>query len=158
VIWCSCIAPSSAGPHLGQGDLVGEDDFLEQRALDELELALVVDVGAGEVAGQQVGGELDAAEAAMDGGGERLHGGRLGQPQRAFDQHVTVGEQADDQPVEQILLADDERRQRIAQFKDARLSGHGGSARMERLDDRLCEAIAEWTNRPTFAGEPDWDQ
>jgi len=89
-------------------DFVGEDDFVEQRAFDEFELALVINVGAGEVARQQVGGELDAAEAAVDGGGERFHRGRLGQARQAFDQHVTIGEQADHQSVEQRVLADDD--------------------------------------------------
>jgi hypothetical protein len=52
------------GLHLGGG----EDDFVEQRAFDEFELPLVVDIRADEVTRQQVGGELDAAEAAVDGG------------------------------------------------------------------------------------------
>ena len=56
------------GLDLGRGpvDLVGEEDVAEDRAGLEAELALaalgIVDVGAGHVRGQQVGGELDAAE------------------------------------------------------------------------------------------------
>ena len=77
---------------LGRGavDLVGEDDFVEQRPLDEMEarLARIVDVGAGEVARQQVGGELHTAKAGMNTGRQGLHRGGLGQAGQTLDQDV----------------------------------------------------------------------
>ena len=57
--------------HLGGGavDLVGQDDAVEHRALLDRELAGLapVDRGAGDVGGQQVGRELDALEAGVQG-------------------------------------------------------------------------------------------
>jgi hypothetical protein len=44
----------------------------------------------------------------VDGGGERFHRRRLGQPRQALDQHVAIGEQADHQAVEQRVLTDDD--------------------------------------------------
>ena len=40
--------------------------------------------------------------------GQRLHRERLGQAGHAFEQHVAVGQQADDQPLDQVGLADDD--------------------------------------------------
>ena len=40
--------------------------------------------------------------------GERGHRERLGEPGHALEQHVAVGEQADQQPVEHVALADDD--------------------------------------------------
>lgn len=101
---------------------------MEQRTFDEFELALVIDIGTGEVARQQVRGELDAAETAVDGGGEGFHCGRLGQARQPLHQHMAVGQEADHQPVEQDVLTDDDARQRLTQFKDAGLIRHGNSS------------------------------
>ena len=82
---------------------------MEQRpALEHEALVLrAVDLGAGEIRGQQVGGELHAVEAALDTCAERLDGGRLGQPRRALDQQVTIGQQRHQQPLDQRPLTDD---------------------------------------------------
>ena len=56
--------------------------------------------GADDVGRQQVGRELDALELRRRGVGERLDQQRLGQARHALEQHVPVGEQADQQPVE----------------------------------------------------------
>ena len=70
VTWRSSMASSSADCVFGRGavDLVGQHDLGHDRAGAELEVAglLVVDRDAGDVAGQQVGRELDALEAAAD--------------------------------------------------------------------------------------------
>ena len=53
-------------------DLVGEDEVVEDRAGLEAELTFaigcVVDLGAGDVGGKKVGGELDAGEAGVEEG------------------------------------------------------------------------------------------
>ena len=46
-------------------------------------------------AGQQIGRELQALEAGLDAGRQRFHRQRLGQTGNAFEQDVTVGEQAE---------------------------------------------------------------
>src|SRR5690606_31602958 len=79
------------------------------------------DVGAGEVAGQQVWRELDTTEARVHAAGQRLDGGGLGQTGQAFDEYVTTAQQADDEAVEQGVLADDAAGERFAQRDDARL-------------------------------------
>ena len=68
---------------------------------------LVVDDGADEVGRQQVGRELDARELRVDGVAERADGERLGQARHALEQHVAAGEQADQQALDHVRLADD---------------------------------------------------
>ena len=91
-------------------DLVGEQEVDDHRAeLDvELLLALPVDAGADDVGGHQVGGELDAGERAADHLGEGLDGQRLGHAGHTLEQHVALGEQADQHPLDQPVLADDD--------------------------------------------------
>ena len=50
-------------------------------------------------------------------GGQGFDGERLGQAGHAFEQDVAVGEQADDQPFGQIILADDD----LAEFVKQRV-------------------------------------
>ncbi len=91
-------------------DLVGEQEVDHDGAqLDvELFLALPVDPGADDVGGHQVGGELDAGERAADHLGEGLHRQRLGDARNTLEQHVPLGEQADEHPFDQLVLADDD--------------------------------------------------
>ena len=107
------------GLHLRGGPvhLVGEQHVVEQRAALEHEARglRAVDLGAGEIGGEQVGGELHPVEVALDAGGERLHRGRLREPRRTFHQQVAVGEQGDEKPVDERLLADDPGAQGAAQ-------------------------------------------
>ena len=89
------------GLRLGRGavDLVGEQHLAEDRSLaqDELVGLAVEDVGAGDVARQQVRRELDALVLAAEDAGERLGERRLGDAGDAFDQDVPGGEQGDEQ-------------------------------------------------------------
>ena len=62
---------------------------------------------ADEVGGQQVGRELDALEVGVDGAGERLTASVLARPGTPFEQHMPVGQQADDQPLEHCPLPHD---------------------------------------------------
>jgi hypothetical protein len=93
---------------LGRGPvhLVRQQDVVEQRPLAELELALLVavDVGADEVRGQQVRGELDAVEVALHGLGQGLDGGGLGQTRHALHQQVAVAQQADQHAVDELVV------------------------------------------------------
>ena len=74
----------------------------------ELAGLLVVDPRADEVGRDEVGRELDPLELAADRLGEGLDGHRLGQAGHAFDEDVAAGEQRDDQPLQQVVLADDD--------------------------------------------------
>ena len=65
----------------------------------------LVDKGPYQVRRQQVGGELDALVVAVERLRERRRRARLRQPRRALDEHVTVGEQPDEQAFEHVFLA-----------------------------------------------------
>ncbi len=54
----------------------------------------LVDLGAEDVAGQQVGRALDAPKYAMDGVGDHAGRGGLGQAGNTLDQQMAPGEQA----------------------------------------------------------------
>ena len=62
---------------------------------------------ADQVGREKVGGELDALELRLDGGGKGLDAQGLGESRHAFQQDVAVGEKADQQPFDHVLLADD---------------------------------------------------
>ena len=89
-------------------DLVGQDDVGEHRPLLHREFAgsRVVDLRADDVGGQQVGRELDALELQVQSAGHGADGERLRQPRHAFEEHVPVGEQADEEAVDEVPLAD----------------------------------------------------
>jgi hypothetical protein len=74
----------------------------------ELEAALLgpVDIGAGDVAGQQVRRELDAVEVALERIAKGFDRAGLGEPGRALDEQVAVGEQRDEQALDEVRLAD----------------------------------------------------
>src|SRR5205085_1868715 len=71
-------------------------------------IARIVDVRADEIRRQEVGRELDAAELAAERRGERLHGERLRESRHAFQKDVTVGEESDEESVDERLLSDDD--------------------------------------------------
>ena len=90
-------------------DLVGQQQVREDRPERGVELAglLVVDAGADEVGGDEVRCELDALELAADRLGERFDGHRLGKARHAFHEDVAPRQQGDDQPLQEVILADD---------------------------------------------------
>ena len=98
--------------HLGRRavDLVGEHEVGEDRAELGVEgvLAGLVDAGADDVGRHQVGGELQAGELAADGGRQGLDRERLRDAGHALEQHVSAGEQRDEHPLDQAVLADDD--------------------------------------------------
>ena len=93
----------------GAVDLVGEHDLGEQRAGLEDELAglLAVDRDADQVAGQQVGRELDAGELARQAAGERLGQQRLADAGHVFEQQVPVGQERDERQPDDFGLAEE---------------------------------------------------
>ena len=91
-------------------DLVGEEQVREHRAQRRPELAglLVVDPRADEVGRDEVRRELDALELAADRVGDGLDGHRLGQARDALDEQVAAAQQRDDEPFQEVVLADDD--------------------------------------------------
>ena len=78
----------------GPVHFVGQQEVGEDRPPAEFEIVLVlaIDGRAGDVAGQQVGRHLHAAELHRQRGGNRTHEQRFGDTRRTFEQHVTTGE------------------------------------------------------------------
>ena len=91
-------------------DLVGQEDAGDDRTGADVERpgGGPVDLGAGQVGGKQVGGELDPAEREVEGLGQGPHRSGLGEAGHAFDQNVAAGQERDHQPFEQGPLADDQ--------------------------------------------------
>ncbi|MCY1409883.1 hypothetical protein D9M71_252420 [compost metagenome] len=96
---------------LGRGpvDFIGQNQVAEQRPGLELHLVLAVDLlqhfGTRDVRRQQVGGELDTAHLRVQVPGQRLDRAGLGQARQAFEQQVTVGQQAEHDLPDDGLLA-----------------------------------------------------
>jgi hypothetical protein len=84
------------GLHLGRRPvhLVGQQQVVEHRAGLELERAVLgaENLGAGDVARQQVGSELDAVKVAVHGVGQLFHRAGLGETGSAFHQQVAAAQ------------------------------------------------------------------
>src|SRR5690606_37673920 len=91
-------------------DFVGEHQVGENRPELAREVAglLVVDGGADQVGGQQVGGELYARKLRTDGFANGSNGQRLSQARYALEQDVTACQQADEQAFDHVGLAYDD--------------------------------------------------
>ena len=98
--WRSCMHSSRPDCVFGEARLtsststtlakIGPGPELEAR------LALVVDVGADDVGGQQVGGALHARELAVDRARQRARERGLADARVVLDEDVALGEQGDD--------------------------------------------------------------
>ena len=90
-------------------DLVREQDLREHRPGPELELAYLLVEGAdtGDVRGQQVWRELDAAERAVEGARERLGEHGLAHAGHVLDQEVAFTQQSDQAEPNLVFLVDD---------------------------------------------------
>ena len=101
-------ALEQAGLRLGRRavDLVDEHDVREDRPGPELEavLALVEDVDADDVGGQEVGGALHARELEVERPGERASQRRLADAGEVLDEDVPLGEQRDDEVGDDLAL------------------------------------------------------
>ncbi len=101
------------GLGLGRGaiEFVGQQQIGKDRPLLEAKMPMpgaVVffqQLGAQDVAGHQVGGELHAAELQVQCLPQRAHQQRLAQARRAFQQAMAAGEQADQQLLHHRVLA-----------------------------------------------------
>ena len=119
----SCIASSSAAWVFGGVRLISSASsrLVNTGPALELEMALagavvfLQDLGADDVARHQVGRELDAAELQVQRLRQRAHQQRLAEARHAFEQAVAAGEQADQQLLDDVVLADDRLRDRGAQ-------------------------------------------
>ena len=98
--------------HLGRGavDLVGEQEVAEHRPELGVELVLAgaVHPRADEVGRHEVRRELDPLEAAADHLGDGLDGQRLREAGDALDQEVSTREQADEDPLQHLVLPGDD--------------------------------------------------
>ena len=96
--------------HLGGRavDFVGQHQIGEHRPQHGGEFAalLVVDAGADQVGGHQIGRELDALEAALHGARQGRDRQGLGQARHAFDQKMPAGQKRDQHPFQEMILAD----------------------------------------------------
>ncbi len=67
---------------------------------------LIVDVEAGDVPRQQVGGELHPLEGGADAPGQGLGDQGLSQTRNVFDQHMAFGQERDQKKLDGMLLPD----------------------------------------------------
>ena len=100
---------------LGRGpvDFVGQTDLREDRPPLELEEPLAVGrlhdhVGAEDVGGHQVGRELDAVEVEVERLGQGADQQGLAQARHAFQQAMPADEQAGQDAVDDVVVADDD--------------------------------------------------
>ena len=140
--------------HLGRRavDLVGEHEVRHHRAELDVELlpALAVDAGAEDVGGHQVRGELDAGEGAADHAGERLDRQRLGHAGHTLEQQVALGQQADQHPLDQPVLADDHPLDLVdGSLQRVHLRGEPAIA-LRRRSSRGCGLRTRVTGSPTW--------
>ena len=93
-------------------DFVGEDDVGKDRPLHERHAPAVgsflEDLGAGDVGGHQVGGELDALELEVKDLGDGFDEQGFGEAGSAGDQAVAAGEEGDEDLLDDGFLADDD--------------------------------------------------
>ena len=91
--------------------------------------------------------------------GQRFHGERLGQAGHAFEQDVAVGQQADDEPLGQVLLADDDFpqfvKQRVregARFLDRFVDGVDSCAHV-----LFSDSTDRWTSESSRSVQADFN-
>ena len=96
-------------PRRGAVDLVGQHEVGEHRAGPEAELTelLIVEVDAGQVAGQQIRRELDALEGPAHRGGEGAQQHRLACARNVLKQDVAGAEEADENFFDDLPFPDD---------------------------------------------------
>jgi hypothetical protein len=104
------------GLRRGPVDLVADDEVREDRSRLELEVAafLVIGVDSGDIAGQQVGGELHPPHRAVDGFRQRLRQHRLPHARHVLDEQVPLGDQDGEREPNGVRLAVNDRLDRRA--------------------------------------------
>src|SRR5262249_725219 len=88
-------------------DLVRQHQVRKDRPFfdSELVVAGVVDLGTDQVGRQKVRRELDALELGVDRFGQGANGQGLGQAGYAFQKAMATSKEADQHPIEQVILA-----------------------------------------------------
>jgi len=94
----------------GAVDFVGEDEVGEEGPLfgGELAGARVVDEGSDEISWEKIRGELDALELGVDTGREGFDREGFCDAWDTFEEDVSVGEEPDEEAVDEGLLSDDD--------------------------------------------------
>ena len=95
----------------------------------------IVNLGADDIGGKHVGGELEPGEFDVKAIGEGFDREGLGQARDAFEEDVAVGQQANDQAFDQVSLADDD----FAQFIEKR--AHKRAGLLDRFVDSAKTSI-----------------
>ena len=103
------------GLRFGRGavDLVGQDQVGEDRpGLEAQSLGAMIvtfnDHAADDVGGHQIGRELNARILQMQDAAQRSQQRGLAEAGHAFEQNMAAGEQADENAIDHVLLADDD--------------------------------------------------
>ncbi len=100
------------------------------------EPVLIDDFGAGDVAGHQIGRELDAAERHLQGLRQRGNEKRFGQARHAHKKRVTPRENGDEDLLHNIGLTYND-------FRDLKLNiGIGGLAEIDRFNLVGCRGFS----------------
>jgi hypothetical protein len=91
-------------------DLVGEISWAKIGPCLQVKtpVAWVVDHGADQVGGEQVGGELDAPKVAAIAWARVFTASVLARPGTPFEKYVAPGEEPDQQAVDEVTLPDDD--------------------------------------------------
>ena len=111
VTWRSCMTSSRADWTLAGARLISSASRKLANTGPELGVERVVgpvDAGADEVGRDEVRGELDALERRLEDVGEGLDRERLGEAGDALEQEVAAREERDEDPLEHLVLADDD--------------------------------------------------
>src|SRR5207302_991749 len=131
----------------GAVDLVGQEQLCEDRtaAEDEVARLAVVHVGAGDVRGQEVRGELDPPEGEAEARREGLRNQRLRQARHVLDQEVSIAEDRPEHPFEDGPLADDHGFHGVEEGSADR--GHGREVHRQ-ASMRASTSWNSWVNPP----------
>ena len=112
---CSCMASSSADCVLGVARLISSASTRLakigpgwKRSVLRAAVAGLDDHAADDVGRHEVGRELDARILQLQGARQRAQQGCLAQPGDALQEHVPAGKQADQDAFDDIVLADDD--------------------------------------------------
>ena len=94
-------------------DLVGEDDVGEDRPPPKQECAALPlqDRNPSNVRGKEIRSALDPTEGTVHAARQGLRQNRLSNPRHVLDEHMAASEQADDDPVDRLRIAQEDRRE-----------------------------------------------
>ncbi len=140
-------------------DFIGQEDAGHDRSGAYVERTGrgAVDLGPGQIGGEQVRGELNPAEGEVERLGQGTNGSRLGEAGNPLDQDVTSGEQGDDQPLQQRTLPDDLAFDPIDEAKQTLLGRGDRGGRTGRIVDGHQAGRSPSSSRRGRCGTPESD-